>query len=283
MQKVNLISLIIALFIFTIPLSYAQANYVPERCVFPAMLTCQDYLITSNDISLVLVNGAGKDLIIKNTSISGGAVIGECSQYEFITIPAAESAKIIVPCALDSKEIGCRLKYDISITYRYNDSTYYHTIPGELLAAAPYAANCKRIELNSMIKPMLFIVLFILIHIFIWRFISFILRKKASTGQEIGEMFNGIVIAFIITFAFIFTSFIYSFIGTMLDLRKISHKYNLYYDELILVLFLLPVLYTLYVLIKRPKKTRYYYAILLTFFYTALLFFFFHLMGTISG
>jgi len=140
-------------------------NLIPEKCVFPTMLTCQDYQVlekgaANNDgITLVLLNGAGKDIILRNISITGDAVVPGTSittgcnttfsNAGAVSIPASTSVTLtvgaasggtnVVPlsvCNLDSNKDRGKVKYTVAVDYQYTDSTYVHPIVGELFARA---------------------------------------------------------------------------------------------------------------------------------------------------
>jgi hypothetical protein len=107
---------------------------IPEKCVFPTMLTCQDYQITPTSISLTLMNGAGKDMTINSISAYGEAVIGGCINDAPIQMSAGSSKIVTIPCSLDPAKITSKKKYTINAVYVLSDGTVTHSLTGELFA-----------------------------------------------------------------------------------------------------------------------------------------------------
>jgi hypothetical protein len=127
-------------------------NLIPEKCVFPTMLTCTDYQVASvgTAIKLVLMNGAGKDFNLNGVDITGDAVT--TCKYTWLAgtaplVVASTSYTLCLgtnpPCAvatgtctLDTTKITSKKKYAINVNYTYTDSTYIHPLTGELFAKA---------------------------------------------------------------------------------------------------------------------------------------------------
>ena len=133
------------------------SNLIPERCAFPASLTCNDYQIGSagNFWKLVITNGLGKDIIVNGTTISSdvGVITAGCNftwtgavgQPPVIVVPATQTATLCVgptaacggavatgACTMDATKINTKRKYTVNVIYSFTDSAYLHPVAGEI-------------------------------------------------------------------------------------------------------------------------------------------------------
>ena len=128
-------------------------NLIPEKCVFPTMLTCSDWKVTpgaTGTIQLILVNGGGKDMTISNVSVTstaitntGGCYMGaNATQATIFSIKSGETKTLIfvhnqvagTGCTIDTTKAAAKTKYAIDVNYTYSDSTFSHNLDGELFA-----------------------------------------------------------------------------------------------------------------------------------------------------
>ena len=122
-------------------------NLIPEKCVFPTMLTCQDYIITpgaSGAISVKLVNGAGQDMSIYFVNFTADATTFNAAPYECKYVPASppdtltagtSASYTTAACVWSSNcNAGCGKK-KFSVYVQYKTQTIPHILQGELFAA----------------------------------------------------------------------------------------------------------------------------------------------------
>ena len=136
MQRFLRIYFIILLFSILSIFSISVQGSCREKCVFPTILTCQDYQITSDFIMLKLINGGGKDITINEMSISGKTIKGECANKTSITLQSGEDKTISLPCKI--AYTLTRSKYEIKINYTSKGTESSHIITGELFAKEEY-------------------------------------------------------------------------------------------------------------------------------------------------
>ena len=137
----------------------SPSTLLPEKCTFPVSLTCTDHQVLPGSITLILQNGAGRDILITRISASSealglGAVLPVppppnlgigCSTGTIATqVRNGASATFTLNVADASTYCAYRdtgrdkNRYNISIFYNWLDSpTITHTLPGELLARKP--------------------------------------------------------------------------------------------------------------------------------------------------
>lgn len=263
MQKFYLISFFI-LFTFIIPLSYAQENLIPERCVFPAILSCYDYIITNDSIGLRLFNGKNVDLEIGRIAINSSALIINCIYSNYITIAAGADKTVYIPCQLDLYEsIKRKNIYSINITYHFSNSTQYEFIYGELFAKGDSRYLIKDVNyyyrsfMDFLVETLPDLVKLFIIFIIgtaIFYFIVFCLVKEV--GRELFvEMAWGVAIA-------VFGSLL-SLIIIAITILLLQNVFG--FAIALLEIFLFPIY--LGVKINRCKEGRYRYALVLTIFY----------------
>ena len=117
-------------------------NLIPEKCVFPTMLTCQDYLITptsSGTISVKLINGAGKDMDIGFVNFTADASTFdspyECKYTTASKILAGASASFTTGACpwSNSCDTGCGKK-KFNVYVQYKTGIIDHVLQGELFA-----------------------------------------------------------------------------------------------------------------------------------------------------
>jgi len=128
------------------------ATLLPEKCTLQISVNCVDHLIETSSITLILQNGAGRDMLIRDISASsdslgaggGGedcslAVADENSRFrngqrfEFSLVQENPAG------ACTFRDTGRdKNKYNITIRYSWADSTtIVHRMNGDLLAKTP--------------------------------------------------------------------------------------------------------------------------------------------------
>jgi len=112
---------------------------VPPKCTLETGLSCKDYRITADKITLSVENGMGKGMIIQKVSIYQVGGAGRCfngTDLLAITIANGREGALEVYCQTPLTNTGRKEKFDLNITYYYQDSTvtYNHTLKGEILA-----------------------------------------------------------------------------------------------------------------------------------------------------
>ena len=142
----------------------SPSTLLPEKCTFPVSLTCTDHTVTTNSMTFILLNGAGRDMRVWavsatsdslrgalacncNNSFQGGGAAasvalrnGQSATFSLSGIPTGAGAVCIAggtPC--DYIDTGRdKNRYNVTVYYSWQDSlTVYHTLQGELLARKP--------------------------------------------------------------------------------------------------------------------------------------------------
>jgi hypothetical protein len=115
---------------------------VPPKCTLETGLSCKDYRITEDKITLSLENGMGKGIVIQKVSVyqvGTGANMGRClngTTLMAVTVGNGREGALEIYCQTPLVNTGRKEKFDLNITYYYQDSTaaYNHTMKGEILA-----------------------------------------------------------------------------------------------------------------------------------------------------
>ena len=122
-------------------------NLIPEKCVFPTMLTCQDYLVTpgaSGTISVKLVNGAGQDMSIYFVNFTADSTVFSTAPYECKYVPAVPPDTLLAGASATYTTLACGWsttcntgcgKKKFNVYVQYKTATIQHMLQGELFAA----------------------------------------------------------------------------------------------------------------------------------------------------
>ena len=127
----------------------SPSTLLPEKCTFPVSLTCTDHQISQTQITLVLLNGAGRDMNVNSINATSEALgTGDLS-----TRCLNNSAGILRNGATGtftlqtpSSGTGCTFRdtgrdknrYAITVYYNWTDSQNVgHSLTGDLLARKP--------------------------------------------------------------------------------------------------------------------------------------------------
>ncbi|MBI2176418.1 hypothetical protein HYU40_03680 [Candidatus Woesearchaeota archaeon] len=131
----------------------SPSTLLPEKCTFPVSLSCTDHSVSGTAITLILQNGAGRDMTITRISAASEALGGGANPANLgcacgtgaisTTFRNGGSATFI----LSTPDAGCatycqfrdtgrdKNRYNITLTYSWLDSpTITHQLSGELLA-----------------------------------------------------------------------------------------------------------------------------------------------------
>ena len=131
----------------------SPATLLPEKCTFPVSVSCIDHQVTPTQLSLVIQNGAGRDMIVRDISASSDA-LGDSSggqgcaltttdvnlrnsQRSTFVMDNAEAAGPPTSCTFTDRGRD-KNRYNITIFYSWLDSpTIEHRLNGELLGKGP--------------------------------------------------------------------------------------------------------------------------------------------------
>ncbi len=152
----------------------SPSTLLPEKCTFPVSLSCTDFSVAPSAITIMLQNGAGRDMTVRGVTATGDAlpISGMCATKasstflvtDYCPLSAAPPANgcsfggaaaatlrngasgtITVATAIPVGS-GCTFtptgrdknRYNITVFYSWVDSpTIIHQSPGELLARGP--------------------------------------------------------------------------------------------------------------------------------------------------
>ena len=130
----------------------SPSTLLPEKCTFAISISCVDHEVQNGQVSLVLQNGAGRDMIIRDISSSADALGDGFGGEDCSLDPSAENLIFrngqrnrfdmvqenpVGACAF--RETGRdKNRYNITIRYSWADSTTItHRLEGDLLAKRP--------------------------------------------------------------------------------------------------------------------------------------------------
>ncbi len=132
-------TVIVPLLIFIGSLAYFgtmnPSTLLPEKCTFPVGLSCADFSVTPTSISIILRNGAGRDMVVNSLEATSEALQGSCSSSGTVTLPnGGTNTFSLTGCTF--KETGKEKNlYSVAVNYALVDSpNLQHTLTGELLA-----------------------------------------------------------------------------------------------------------------------------------------------------
>jgi hypothetical protein len=142
MLRIVSASLFVFFFIFAIFYfgDFMPTQPLPEKCTFPLSLSCTDWQVNSNSLTLNLQN-RGRDMIISSIAATSDALSGD-SHCSTGTLNALVRNGDKINLNLD----GCNYvdrgrdknRYLMNLTYRWVDSlNLSHQMPRELLAKRP--------------------------------------------------------------------------------------------------------------------------------------------------
>ena len=141
----------------------SPSTLLPEKCTFPVSLSCTDHTVGQAQITLIMLNGAGRDMVVKSISASSqalgtGAGIGNlgcaCNTTAAQTLRNGQTATFVLSANSFGNIAACNTAPGTACTYadtgrdknRYNITVYYswtdsqavtHTLAGELLGRKP--------------------------------------------------------------------------------------------------------------------------------------------------
>ena len=131
-----------------------RPGLLSEKCTFPVLLTCTDHKVTATGITMIILNGAGRDMNIAQVSASSDALGTGNLDYGCSTPPGPstilsnrQAATFILktadnvgpPTSCTFRDTGRdKNRYNINISYNWLDSIgINHQMSGELLAKKP--------------------------------------------------------------------------------------------------------------------------------------------------
>ncbi|MBI2580738.1 hypothetical protein HYV85_02920 [Candidatus Woesearchaeota archaeon] len=128
----------------------SPSTLLPEKCTFPVSLSCTDHSVGGTSITLILQNGAGRDMTVTRVSAASEALgtgnlgIG-CSTGTITTTIRNGASATFTLNTLDSggappncafRDTGRdKNRYNVTLSYNWLDSpTITHQLSGEMLA-----------------------------------------------------------------------------------------------------------------------------------------------------
>ncbi len=151
----------------------SPSTLLPEKCTFPVSLSCTDFYVTTNTITVLLQNGAGRDMTVRGVTATGDALpsgaacatkatpiaVGNvcpllvagppangCSFGGATSATLRNGASGTITVGIPTPAGGCTFtptgrdknRYNITVFYSWVDSpSIMHQSPGELLARGP--------------------------------------------------------------------------------------------------------------------------------------------------
>ena len=134
----------------------SPSTLLPEKCTFPVSVSCLDHSVAASSITIVLQNGAGRDMTVRSldavSDALGGAGGSGTSNNQCITALGASGQSIANGASVSftlSTAVGvngCNFRdtgrdknrYAINVSYSWTDNIgITHSLPGELLGRKP--------------------------------------------------------------------------------------------------------------------------------------------------
>lgn len=112
------------------------SKLLPEKCVFPTGLHCDDYFVSESSINLSIQNGIGKDIEILNISVdeTSKVSLARCGNTlnEDGNLSNGQTQTFNLDCTINNTRAGSKYKFDVVLIYRYTGSTFDHTMEGDM-------------------------------------------------------------------------------------------------------------------------------------------------------
>ena len=91
-------------------------NSLPEFCFFFPGISCTDFKVDTNGVTLVVINGMGKDLAEFSVEISGMDLVCRGDSSPEIILMSGDEATLFIDCRVEAKA-GTRFAKDLKISY----------------------------------------------------------------------------------------------------------------------------------------------------------------------
>jgi len=111
------------------------SKLLPEKCVFPTGLHCDDYFVTTTAINLTIQNGIGKDIEILDIRVNetSKALLANCGNFlEDGNLSNGQTGTFNLGCGSSGLRSGSKYKFDVELKYKYIGSTFEHTMEGDM-------------------------------------------------------------------------------------------------------------------------------------------------------
>lgn len=113
---------------------------LPEKCVFPTGLHCNDYFMTETAVALSIQNGMGRDIEIlmiwvNETSKNALENCGNAGLAEDGNLSNGQTQTFNLACDNGpggGLRAGSKYKFDALLRYKYVGSTFNHTMEGDM-------------------------------------------------------------------------------------------------------------------------------------------------------
>jgi uncharacterized protein (UPF0333 family) len=111
---------------------FNPAKWTPKACVINSPFGCQDYVVNTTGVYLMLTNGQGEDLTVNSVGVTGCTT--NTNSNAGWTLPASGVAQYVqlTGCTVPS---GSKFKGDITVSYRkVSGGTFDQTAVGSITA-----------------------------------------------------------------------------------------------------------------------------------------------------
>lgn len=100
----------------------APSKFLPEKCTLPAGIYCADFKLETNQITIVLLNSMGRDLVLKNITI------GQCANSVDKKFPNGDQKMLLLNCTFQQG----KLKEQIRIQFMDETASLIKTMDGDI-------------------------------------------------------------------------------------------------------------------------------------------------------
>ena len=124
----------------------SPSTLLPEKCTFPVSLSCTDHNVGGTSLTLILQNGAGRDMTVTRIAAASEALgtgnLGQGCTTAAITTALRNGASATFTLGTGDVAGACNFRdtgrdknrYNMTVTYNWLDSpTITHQLSGELL------------------------------------------------------------------------------------------------------------------------------------------------------
>ncbi len=137
----------------------SPATLLPEKCTFPVQVSCNDHSVSGTSITLIMLNGGGRDMIVRDIGATSEALGGAAGDgvtdnschmtLSDITLRNGAKGTFVLDADIagdGGTNAGCdyhdtgrdKNRYNVTMYFSWLDSTTItHALPGELFARGP--------------------------------------------------------------------------------------------------------------------------------------------------
>lgn len=106
----------------------SPVKFLPEQCLFPSGISCDDFKVTSTDATVVIRNGLGRDITVYTLAA------GNCSTANISTAVASGTQKSLTASGCSNGVAGTAFSGVLTLTYAQTDTGLTKKMVGTISA-----------------------------------------------------------------------------------------------------------------------------------------------------